>query len=202
MEGGGAGSATPLQWADFEQVDMRVGVVTDAREHGIPLSIVVVQGNPGRDSDLRDLATEVGKKEHGTVVVLSDSWVGTYSDHFSRARLEWAEDNAKYKEGKSATAGGNPIADNEQNSIAGDRGIPSLNRARSVQSRVSSVLAIGLMSLLGLGFLTWYYAKVLSRSKDAAHAAQTAAKGRAASEMAIPGIGPVTAPPLPQSCIG
>jgi tRNA-binding protein len=32
MEGGGAGSATPLQWADFEQVDMRVGVVTDARE--------------------------------------------------------------------------------------------------------------------------------------------------------------------------
>jgi len=28
----GAGSATPLQWADFEKVDMRVGVVTDARE--------------------------------------------------------------------------------------------------------------------------------------------------------------------------
>src|SRR4029453_14674915 len=32
MAGGGAGSATPLQWADFEKVDMRVGVVTDARE--------------------------------------------------------------------------------------------------------------------------------------------------------------------------
>jgi tRNA-binding protein len=32
MEGGGAGSATPLQWADFERVDMRVGIVTDARE--------------------------------------------------------------------------------------------------------------------------------------------------------------------------
>ena len=32
MASGGAGSATPLQWADFEKVDMRVGVVTDARE--------------------------------------------------------------------------------------------------------------------------------------------------------------------------
>jgi hypothetical protein len=32
MAGGGAGSATPLQWPDFEKVDMRVGIVTDARE--------------------------------------------------------------------------------------------------------------------------------------------------------------------------
>jgi len=31
MAGGGAASATPLQWADFEKVDMRAGVVTDAR---------------------------------------------------------------------------------------------------------------------------------------------------------------------------
>ena len=31
MVGVGA-SATPLEWADFEKVDMRVGVVTDARE--------------------------------------------------------------------------------------------------------------------------------------------------------------------------
>jgi tRNA-binding protein len=32
MADGGAGSTTPLQWADFEKVDMRVGVVADARE--------------------------------------------------------------------------------------------------------------------------------------------------------------------------
>ncbi len=79
-------------------------VVADARAHGIPLSIVVMQGNPGREADLRDAATEVGKNEHGTVVVLSDSWVGTYSDHFTRARLEWSEDNAKYTSGDSVKA--------------------------------------------------------------------------------------------------
>lgn len=87
-----------------DQVEGLDAVVADARDHGIPLSIVVMQGNPGRESDLRDLATVVGKQEHGTVVVLSDSWVGTYSDHFSRARLEWAEDNAKMREGRSTEA--------------------------------------------------------------------------------------------------
>ncbi|MBF6331218.1 DUF6676 family protein [Nocardia transvalensis] len=84
--------------------DELAAIVNDAREHGIPLSIVVVPGNPARESDLRDLATDVGKAEHGTVAVFSDSWVGTYSDTFTRARLEWAEDTAKYTGGQSAVA--------------------------------------------------------------------------------------------------
>ncbi|MGW4366327.1 Rv1476 family membrane protein [Nocardia takedensis] len=79
-------------------------VVADARSQGIPLSIVVIPGNPGHDSNLRDLATEVGKQEHGTVVVLSDDWVGTYSDSISRVTLEWAEDAAKSKQGDSVEA--------------------------------------------------------------------------------------------------
>lgn len=72
-------------------------VAAEARANGIPLSIVVVPGNPGRDSNLRDLATEVAKTQHGTVVVLSDDFAGTYSDSISRVRLEWAEDKAKFK---------------------------------------------------------------------------------------------------------
>ncbi|WP_280267174.1 DUF6676 family protein [Nocardia wallacei] len=80
-------------------------IVDDAREHGIELSIVVVQGNDGRESDMRDLATAVGKTEHGTVAVFSDDMVGTYSDSIPRARLEWAEDPAKgQKVGHSDTA--------------------------------------------------------------------------------------------------
>ncbi|MGV9820684.1 Rv1476 family membrane protein [Nocardia xishanensis] len=79
-------------------------IVTEARSHGIPLSIVVIPGNPGHDSNLRDLATEIGKVQHGTVVVLSDDWVGTYSDSISRVRLEWAEDAAKGKQGNSVEA--------------------------------------------------------------------------------------------------
>jgi type IV secretion system protein VirB10 len=70
--------------------------------------------------------------------------------------------------------------------VAGDRGIPSINRARSIQSRASSLFAIALMSVLGLGFLTWYYAKVLSRSQEAQHAAQASARSRAASESVLP----------------
>ncbi|MFF0527152.1 DUF6676 family protein [Nocardia amikacinitolerans] len=79
-------------------------IVADARANGIPLSIVVIPGNPGHDSNLRDLATEIGKTEHGTVVVLSDDWVGTYSDSISRVKLEWAEDAAKSKQGNSVEA--------------------------------------------------------------------------------------------------
>ncbi|MCM6775559.1 hypothetical protein NDR87_15215 [Nocardia sp. CDC159] len=72
-------------------------VAQGAREHGIPLSIIIVPGNPGRDSDLRDLATDVGRSEHGTILVLSDDWAGTYSDSISRHQLERAEDIAKYR---------------------------------------------------------------------------------------------------------
>ncbi|WP_067722728.1 Rv1476 family membrane protein [Nocardia yamanashiensis] len=77
--------------------DGLAAIAAEAREHGIDLNIVVVQGNPGIEANLRDLATEVGVQEHGTVLVLSDDWVGTYSDTFTRARLEWAEDKAKYR---------------------------------------------------------------------------------------------------------
>ncbi|MFG3521664.1 DUF6676 family protein [Nocardia nova] len=84
--------------------DKLAEIADQARAHGIELNIVVVKGNPGRDSDLRDLATTLGKSEHGTVVVFSDDWIGTYSDSINRARLEWAEDKAKYQGGHTATA--------------------------------------------------------------------------------------------------
>ncbi len=93
-----------LTGRDEEQL---AAIAADARSQGIPLNIVVIPGNPGHDSSLRDLATEVGKTQQGTVVVLSDDWVGTYSDTVSRVRLEWAEDAAKYTQGASAEAAGN-----------------------------------------------------------------------------------------------
>ncbi|MFI5775686.1 DUF6676 family protein [Nocardia sp. NPDC051570] len=77
--------------------DGMAAVAQDALDHGIPLSIIVVPGNPAPDSSLRDLATQVGQSEHGTVLVLSDDWAGTYSDSISRHQLERAEDVAKYR---------------------------------------------------------------------------------------------------------
>lgn len=91
-------------------------------------------------------------------------------------------------------AGDTVQAESPEQPIAGDRGIPSINRARSIQSRVSSVLAVGLMSVLGLGLLTWYYAKALTRPAQAHQAAQAAAKSHAQGEMALPSLGPIEAP--------
>jgi type IV secretion system protein VirB10 len=88
-----------------------------------------------------------------------------------------------------AAAAGEP-----EEPIAGDRGIPCVNRARSIQSRVSSVLAIALMSALGLGLLTWYYARTLTRPAQTQHAALVAAKNRAQGEMSLPPLGPITSP--------
>jgi|HubBroStandDraft_3_1064219.scaffolds.fasta_scaffold02633_3 type IV secretion system protein VirB10 len=96
----------------------------------------------------------------------------------------------------SPEGGAGPVddADIRQEPLAGDRGIPSINRAKSIQSRVSSVLAITLMSTLGLGLLTWYYAKTLTRPAQAHQAAQAAAKSRAQGEMTLPPLGPIESP--------
>ncbi|MEV5647011.1 DUF6676 family protein [Nocardia sp. NPDC052254] len=83
---------------DVDQSEL-AAVVADARDHGMPLNVVVVKGNPAPDSSLRDLATVIGKSEHGTVLVLSDDWAGTSSDTVSRYRLERAEDVAKFRHG-------------------------------------------------------------------------------------------------------
>jgi hypothetical protein len=84
--------------------DKLVAIVNEARNEGIQLSIVVIPKNPHYDSQLRDLATEVAKTEHGTVLVLSPDWVGTYSDTISRVRLESAEDAGKWTGGNSSVA--------------------------------------------------------------------------------------------------
>ncbi|MGW0042093.1 Rv1476 family membrane protein [Rhodococcus sp. NPDC003348] len=69
-------------------------VVARAQEHGLNLRVVVLAENPGRDSQLRDIATEVGVHDGGTVLVLSPSWVGTYSDSLPRVSVEDAQDRA------------------------------------------------------------------------------------------------------------
>jgi type IV secretion system protein VirB10 len=104
------------------------------------------------------------------------------------------EDSPARQSGSDEALPDVPDAEPRDEPIAGDRGIPSVNRARSIQSRASSVLAIGLMSTLGVGLLAWYYAKALSRPAQAHQAAQAAAKAHAQGEMALPSLGPITAP--------
>jgi type IV secretion system protein VirB10 len=98
----------------------------------------------------------------------------------------------------SRTAADEPVTEGPESGveqpIAGDRGIPSVNRARSVQSRVSSVLALTLMCTLGLGLLGWYYSRALMRPHEAQHAALLAVKNHAQGEMALPSLGRITPP--------
>lgn len=71
-------------------------VVSDARQQGIDLKIVVVPHNTPIDTPLRDIATEVGQANPGsTVLALSPSFVGTYSPTLDRVTLEAGQDVAK-----------------------------------------------------------------------------------------------------------
>lgn len=78
--------------------------------------------------------------------------------------------------------------------VPGERGIPSINRARSIQSRVSSMLAVGLMMTLGLGLLTWYYARILTRPSRSLANSQALAARSAQGDMPLPPLGPIPQP--------
>jgi type IV secretion system protein VirB10 len=80
--------------------------------------------------------------------------------------------------------------------VIGERSISSVNQARSLQSRVSNVLAMGLMSTLGLGLLGWYYAHTFTHQTDVKRAAQNASRNQAAGEMALPSLGKIDPPAL------
>lgn len=71
-------------------------VVDEARDDGIDLKIVVLDHNPPVDTVLRDIATVVGADyPDATVLVLSPSYVGTYSTAYPRVTLEVGEDHSK-----------------------------------------------------------------------------------------------------------
>jgi len=87
-----------------------------------------------------------------------------------------------------------PGSQSDGDSVRGERSVSTVNSARSIQSRISSFLAAGLMIALGLGALSWYYANALSRQSHARQAATTAAANNAQGEMALPPLGSVEAP--------
>jgi type IV secretion system protein VirB10 len=86
----------------------------------------------------------------------------------------------------------------DPDTVAGERGVSSIHRARSLQSRITNLLAMGLMSALGLGLLGWYYAHMFSAQSQARQNAQAASRGKAQGEMPLPSLGPID-PPVPAS---
>jgi type IV secretion system protein VirB10 len=72
--------------------------------------------------------------------------------------------------------------------VRGERGAPSVSTERSLQSRVSSIMACGLMIILGAAMLTWYYSGAISRQSHEQRNAQAAVSRRAQGEMPLPAL--------------
>jgi type IV secretion system protein VirB10 len=71
----------------------------------------------------------------------------------------------------------------------------TVSRATSLQSRASNVLAIGLMSALGLGMLAWYYANAVTRQDRARQSAQSLSRKQVQGDLPLPSIGRIDPPP-------
>ena len=79
-------------------------------------------------------------------------------------------------------------------SISGERGPASVHRARSLQSRVSNLLAAGLMTALGVGVLSWYYAHVFRDQRQVAVTARRAVQVKAGASAPLLPLGPFQRP--------
>ena len=80
------------------------------------------------------------------------------------------------------------------NGVRGERESPVIVRERAVSSRVSSILAVGLMSSLGLGLLIWYYANTLMRQSNARQTAQELSRHHAQGDQPLPSLGRIEGP--------
>ena len=78
--------------------------------------------------------------------------------------------------------------------VVGERDRTSVYRARSIQSRLSGVLAAGLMLSVGLGMLAWYYGNAVVRVARVRDTARNSVTARAQAEMPLPALGHIDPP--------
>jgi type IV secretion system protein VirB10 len=79
---------------------------------------------------------------------------------------------------------------NSDEEIVSERGMASMARGRSLQSRLSGLLAMLLCGGLGLGLLTWYYGGMLAH-RESATSARRGAVPAVASDNSLPPLGPI-----------
>ena len=78
--------------------------------------------------------------------------------------------------------------------VSGERSTPLIARAASLQSRISNLLAMVLMLVIGVAFLAWYYTHAAARPALARQSAQARLASRAQAEMPLPPLGPMPVP--------
>jgi type IV secretion system protein VirB10 len=109
---------------------------------------------------------------------------------------------------RAERSGADSPVDTAAEIVRGERGIPSVNRERSIHARVTNALAIGVMVVLGLGFLTYYYSTTFKRRAVEDQRVKDGAASKAAGEMKLPPLAPIeppqrnSAPPLAAHVLG
>ena len=74
---------------------------------------------------------------------------------------------------------------------AAERGVTSVYRQRSLQSRISGLLPLGIMLVLGVGLLGWYYSRVASHARPSRGHAVAGSNG---GDVPLPPLGPIDMP--------
>lgn len=85
--------------------------------------------------------------------------------------------------------------------VGGERATLIVRGPRSLQSRMTSVLAAGLMIVVGAGMLAWYYAEALSRPAAARTPMHTSLPQSAGDGMTLPPFGPTASPRMPGTAV-
>ncbi|MGH8261780.1 MAG: hypothetical protein ACREUG_19040, partial [Steroidobacteraceae bacterium] len=76
--------------------------------------------------------------------------------------------------------------ESDPRSRVSERSVAAAHRARSLESRAGSVLSFGIVCVLGVGLLAWYYTAALKRPARADERARAALESQARAEMALP----------------
>jgi type IV secretion system protein VirB10 len=103
-------------------------------------------------------------------------------------------DRFRRGEGDQPTPSSQHANDADIESVEGERGVSAVQRPPSLQSRLSNILALGLMGTLGVGFLGWYYAHHLGTRSNAHLAALSAVKEKAKGDITLRPLGRVDPP--------
>jgi type IV secretion system protein VirB10 len=78
--------------------------------------------------------------------------------------------------------------------VAGERGVPSVARERSLRARISYTLAISALVAISAGLIAWYYIVEFSRVRDARATEDKAVAARASGELKLKPLGKVDPP--------
>ena len=79
-------------------------------------------------------------------------------------------------------------------SVPGERDIPSVNQQRSLQNRVNNLLALIVVTLVGGGFLYFYYSNLSHKQADAKAKVAQERTAKSTGEMKLPPLGTVEGP--------